>query len=116
MSAVDSETVFKARVLELGLEKVYDKLKAKGWCTYGSMAFCVSAFKEIDDNLFNEKVLKVILGDPEDELAPGIRRLYFESYTAAAADMERLANPSAKPAAPYTPRTGRWGGSGWSKR
>ncbi|CAJ1410947.1 unnamed protein product [Effrenium voratum] len=66
MSLVDSAPVFKARCLSIGLaETVIDSLHDKGWDTHP------------------------LLGSADHADGAKLRRLHFESYTLAAAEMKR---------------------------
>ena len=66
MALVDSEVVFKSRCDEIGMTgATYDKLKARGWATYGSFAFSVSTNpSQISDDDFESKVVTPILVNP----------------------------------------------------
>ena len=83
MALVDSEVVFKSRCDEIGISGgTYDKLKARGWATFGSFAFSVSTNpSQISDDDFEAKVVIPILADPAHIDAARLRRLLFESYT-----------------------------------
>ena len=93
MALVDSEVVFKSRCDEIGISGgTYDKLKARGWATFGSFAFSVSTNpSQISDDDFEAKVVIPILADPAHIDAARLRRLLFESYTMTASELRRKA-------------------------
>ena len=93
MALVDSEVVFKSRCDEIGITgATYDKLKARGWATFGSFAFSVSTNpSQISDDDFESKVVTPILVDPAHIDAAKLRRLLFESYTMTASELRRKA-------------------------
>ena len=67
----------------------------KGWDTMGSFAFsCSFAPGNADDSVFIQEVVVPLLGDADHTLKPQLRRLFFESYTQAALDVQRRAAPS----------------------
>ena len=67
----------------------------KGWDTMGSFAFsCSFAPGNSDDSVFIQEVVVPLLGDADHTLKPQLRRLFFESYTQAALDVQRRAAPS----------------------
>ena len=93
MALVDSEVVFKSRCDEIGVTSAtYDKLKARGWATFGSFAFSVSTNpSQISDDDFESKIVAPILVDPAHTDAAKLRRLLFESYTMTASELRRKA-------------------------
>ena len=92
MAAADSETVFFARVAELGLGDLKPKFVENGWKSFSDFAFACSDFKNSDPNLFNTEVVKPLVAEAKDRI-PRIRRLYMQSYVIGSAEMERYANP-----------------------
>ena len=92
MTAADSETVFFARVAELGLGDLKPKFVENGWKSFSYFAFACSDFKNSDPNLFNTEVVKPLVAEAKDRI-PRIRRLYMQSYVIGSAEMERYANP-----------------------
>ena len=93
MALVDSEVVFKARCDEIGItDATVQKLKARGWSTFGSFAFSVSTNpSQISDDDFEAKVVVPILVDADHVDASKLRRLLFESYTMTATELKRKA-------------------------
>ena len=91
MSLVDSAPVFKARCLSIGLaETVIDSLHDKGWDTHATFAFSCSYIPGSgDDAAFVTKVIEPLLGSADHADGAKLRRLHFESYTLAAAEMKR---------------------------
>lgn len=93
MALVDSEVVFKTRCNEIGISSdTFDKLKARGWASFGSFAFSVSTNpSQISDDDFENKIVNPVLGDPAHVDAAKLRRLLFESYTMTASELRRKA-------------------------
>jgi hypothetical protein len=93
--SLDSTAVFAKRVEELKLGPVLNDMLLKGWDTMGSFAFsCSFAPGNSDDSVFIQEVVVPLLGDADHNLKPQLRRLFFESYTQAALDVQRRAAPS----------------------
>ena len=93
--SLDSTAVFAKRVEELKLGPVLNDMLLKGWDTMGSFAFsCSFAPGNSDDSVFIQEVVVPLLGDADHTLKPQLRRLFFESYTQAALDVQRRAAPS----------------------
>ena len=88
MAVVDSQTVFMARVDELGLGAIKPKFSEYGWDTFADFAFATSDFKGSDPDLFAKEVIKPLVGD-DVKLAPKLWRLFMQSYMLAAADLAR---------------------------
>ena len=61
MSALDSKAAFLERLKQLGVEDEFrDKLRVKGFETYGSLAFAVSTTpQQITDNVLDEWLKKM---------------------------------------------------------
>ena len=93
MALVDSEVVFKSRCDEIGISSAtFDRLKARGWASFGSFAFSVSTNpSQISDEDFENKIVNPILADPAHIDAAKLRRLLFESYTMTASELRRKA-------------------------
>ena len=93
MANLDSEAVFVERALELGLlQSELDVVKAAGWLSYARFAFsCHYSPGQADDQPFLRMASRVTgvgaLEPPENRL-PVIRRLFWESFTLAAAEMK----------------------------
>ena len=104
MAHTSSEAVFADRCAELGLEALLPELKTRGWGTLGGFAFACAWNPERPDQDFTAKVANVLL-DQDDPRLPALRRLYFEAFTEAAAEMKRRieisdATPARRLAAP----------------
>ena len=93
MAAVDSEAVFSARALAMGISApTLTAVRAKGWNTMASFAFaCAYVPGTGDDQAFVAGVLVEILGAGHNTHADTarLRRLYFESHTLAIQDLRR---------------------------
>lgn len=88
--ALESEAVFFARLKAVGLgDEVVAKFREKGWTTLGAFAFSSSYTPgQTDDAPFKE-VLRAVLAEPEGPQAALVRRVFFEAYTMAAADLKK---------------------------
>lgn len=83
---LDSEAVFHARVLELGLD--WRTFERRGWKTHGLFAFSVNFVPgNSDDQAFVKGVVEPVLGGSESPLTAALRRLFYESYTLAAGEL-----------------------------
>ena len=61
----------------------------------GTFAFCASnSPAAVDDATFTTKVVVPVLGDRDHVDASKLRRLHFEAYTTAAADLKRRVDSS----------------------
>ena len=92
MSMLDSSAVFEARCKEMGLlEEEAARLKSKGWNTFALLAFACSYTPGQADDTNLVRLGAIITGsgasDPPEDRMPVIRRLFFEAYTLAAADL-----------------------------
>ena len=88
--ALESDAVFFSRISALGLsEEVAGRFREKGWDTLGSFAVC-SAYTpgQADDSAF-QPVLQFLVGEPDGANAALVRRLFFEAYSMAAADLKK---------------------------
>lgn len=94
---LDSERVFAARVKFFKLDGLKAEFEKNNWNTLGNFAFSInfSPGQSISEEAFAENIFKPLLGDAADTspLKVVIRRLYYEAYAAAAADMARRSNP-----------------------
>ena len=93
MANLDSEAVFVERALELGLaQSELDVLKAAGWLSYARFAFSCHYSPGQADDLpllrMAARVTGVGAADPPENRLPVIRRLFWESFTLAAAEMK----------------------------
>ena len=65
-------------------------LAGKGWDMFSRFAFASSYTPgNPDDSSYIEAVQNAVLGTGDQPLAPVLKRLYFEAYTAVAADLRR---------------------------
>lgn len=87
---LDSSAVFLARVEEIGLNRAeIAKLKADGLDTYGKLAFaCNYVPGQAQEQPLLDLCARIceVVPAPPDRI-PLIRRIFFESYTLAAADL-----------------------------
>ena len=92
---LDSKAHFSDRLKTLGLGEFETKFVNKGWCTMAAFGFSSSYVPgRSDETVLVEKVFKPILGNADHVLEPMVRRLFFEAYTVAAADItRRVTNP-----------------------
>ena len=70
MAAVDSRTVFFARIAELGMNDLNNKFEEKGWTMFVEFAFATSSFKEPDADTFATEVIVPLLGSKDKPMAP----------------------------------------------
>ena len=89
---LDSVAVFEARSKEMGLlDDWASRIKAKGWNTFALLAFACSYTPGQADDANLVKLGAIITGtgasDPPEDRMPVIRRLFFDAYTLAAADL-----------------------------
>ena len=89
--ALDSEAVFEARLKAVGLEDVHiQKAREAGWRTLAEFAFSSSYVPgQVGDSTFVNEVVIVVLGDANHVKRSALRRVFFEAYTAVAADLKR---------------------------
>ena len=88
--SIDSEAVFAQRIQALGLGDYSNRFGELGWLTYGNFAFCTNySVGQADDTPFVENVIVPLLGDPLHPSAAAVRRLFFDAYSAHAADAHR---------------------------
>ncbi|CAE7881480.1 unnamed protein product, partial [Symbiodinium necroappetens] len=76
---------------DVGLSQgAIDTLRAKGWGTHANFAFSTAVIPgQGDDSVFVRDVITAVLGDADHASAAALRRLHFESYTLAAAELKR---------------------------
>ena len=91
-SNVDSVAVFEARAVEIGVsEAELQRLRSKGWNTFGRLAFACSYVPGQSDEAPLAKLAIAVIGEsgtePSDERFPIARRLFFEAYSLTSADM-----------------------------
>jgi hypothetical protein len=90
--ALDSKAHFEQRLTELELHDLLPLFAAKGWTTAGAFAFSTTFVPgSADDAAFKRQVLEPLVtpAQVEGPQAPSIRRLFYESYTMAVADLKR---------------------------
>ena len=87
--ALDSAATFDERVNELGLGAHLAHFNSVGWYTYANLAHDTDYAPNGDIALFNEQVVKKGLGAIDHALRGTPRRLFFEAYTFASADLKR---------------------------
>ena len=101
MQSLDSKAVFTQRLATLGLSEVAEKFEARGWTSYGQFAFCCATNpgQQASPEVFWREAESYLCDGREDSpLRTSIRRLYWESFTAFAADArDRLAGKPAEP-------------------
>ena len=87
-AGLDSHEVFVARARQLGLDDDdLARMSGRGWDTMGNFAFASSYIPGSgDDRKFVEQVLDPMYGEDHPK-SPILRRLYYEAYTLAAADL-----------------------------
>ncbi len=103
MVSVDSEAVFQERLTAMGLTELKEMFADRGWKTLASFAFACSFVPGApggDDKVCQEKVVLKLVTSEDSPLVPSLRRLYFEAYTTATADLKRLEGPCVVGASP----------------
>lgn len=90
MTAIESKAVFQARAIAIGVDRpTLLLMEAQNWKTLASFGFsCSYVPGQTDDSTFKTDVLTVLFGAPVHPMAAALRRLYFESYTMAAAELK----------------------------
>ena len=93
--AMDSAAVFQNRLVQLRLEDAKAKFIELGWTTFGEFAFA-SAFVpgSPDDGSFDLQITRKLFGDAEHPKRVAVRRLFFEAYSMAVADVRRRVEKS----------------------
>ena len=87
--ALDSPAAFNNRVGELGLDTHVARFITAGWLTLADLAFASSFVPGGDENAFVADIVVVGLGSATHADKAKLRRLFFEAYTLAAADLRR---------------------------
>jgi len=90
--ALDSKAFFSARLSTLGLNDVITPFAVLGWTTMGEFAFAAN-YKpgSSDESAFLEEIVVPLYGDAATPKKASLRRLFFEAYAMAAADLHRRA-------------------------
>ena len=87
--ALDSPASFNNRVAELGLDAHVARFITAGWLTLADLAFASSFVPGGDEAAFTTDIVTVGLGSATHADKAKLRRLFFEAYTLAAADLRR---------------------------
>jgi hypothetical protein len=88
--SIDSEAVFLDRCHTLRLGSHLDRFRENGWLTYADLAFSTSYVPgQGDDARFLADIASKGLGDPAHKDLAALRRLFFEAFSLAAADLRR---------------------------
>ena len=101
-SMMDSESVFFARIDNMGLTSLAKEFKKFGWTSMANFAFATEFQPGTgpSSELLNKAVFKKLFphmeeGDSSKEII-AVRRLYYECYGAAGADLHRRMSPDAE--------------------
>ena len=88
-SVLESEAVFAVRAGICGIDQTtLTLMRAQGWITLGTFGFaCAYVPGAGDDTSFKEDVMKTLFGAGTHLQGPGLRRLYFESYSMCASEL-----------------------------
>ena len=87
--ALESETVFEARVRALGLGPFWEKIRGEGWTTIGDFAFAANCCPgQSDETTFIQEVVVPLLDRDDHPKKSALRRLFFECYSQCAADIQ----------------------------
>ena len=92
MSSIDSEAVYRMRVGELELEGFLDRCEELGWNSMAKFAFSSAYTPASNDEDFVQGVMVPLLGSPDHRDAAAVRKLHFEAYALAVADVQRKAS------------------------
>ena len=88
--AMDSKAVFARRVVQLGCKEFQGKFEENGWATFGEFAFATTYVPgHAEDGTFDRDITEKITDDKTHVKRNVFRRLFFEAYTMAIADMKR---------------------------
>ena len=85
--ALDSPAAFTERIAELGLEAHTQRFELARWTPLAALAF--SSPRGRDEKMFAQKVLVPGLGDAAHPYAHKLRRLFFEAFMLASADLKQ---------------------------
>ena len=90
--AMESAALFKKKISQCGLNEFQHQFEALGWTTMADFAFSANYQPGGPDEtpLINEVVIP-ILGDENHTKKAALRRLFFEAFTAMAADAQHRA-------------------------
>ena len=88
--AVESQAYFTKKLDSLGLIDLKDQMANNGWRTMGTFAFAANFTPgNADDSPFINEVVVPLLGDSDHPSKAALRRLFFDCYTAMAAEAQR---------------------------
>jgi hypothetical protein len=88
--ALDSQAFFTARLLSLGLDHVSNGFSTLGWTTMAKFGFGANYVPgRADETPFINDIIVPLFGNANAPEKPIVRRLFFEAYTMAAADIQR---------------------------
>jgi len=116
--ALDSAAVFRDRVIELGLGECLTgddgaggdtgTFGRSGWTTYADLAFATSHVPgQPEGEAFNRDIVVAALGREDHSKRSSLRRLFFEAFTLAAADLKRRVEVNADDAPRKVPAAER---------
>ena len=90
--AIESTALFKKKISQFGLNDYQDKFEALGWNTMADFAFSANFHPgNADEQPFIQEVVIPILGEESHPKKAALRRLFFEAFTAIAADAHHRA-------------------------
>lgn len=88
--SVDSIPCFELRARELNVDQHLPLLRAKGWTSFGTFAFASDYIPGVGDpSTFTTDVIIPLFGDADHVDKVSLRRLFFESFSLVARDMQR---------------------------
>ena len=87
---VDSKAVFQGRAKAIGVpDAVVRAMTIRGWTTIATFAYATTYVPgSQDDAPLRDGILTPLLGDPNHQHAPLLRRLFFESFTLMSAELK----------------------------
>ena len=79
--------------MAFGFGSIFDAMVTRGWTTLGAFAFSCFAQPGVTsptgtDVFYTEVASDLVDGNVNSPLAPGLRRLFFESWTCSSADLK----------------------------
>jgi len=93
MALVDSPAEFLLRLAQLGLKEHEPRTLAAGVTTFAQLSFFSGYHPGGAEDVFNDALAAPLLGDRDHVHRPGLRRLFVEAYTLAAADLQKRVEP-----------------------
>ena len=105
--SLDSNASFLERVSEIGLSAHAARFEAAGWKTMADFAFSTSFAPGNDEAIFINEVVATGLGAPDHVDKNRLRRLFFEAYAMASADLKRRVEASPDDAPRVVPNAER---------